>query len=524
MAPRVRLVVLAVACAAAAICLSSALGFGSRASQTIPVLRVGITPAPPTLDQAKNNAAVFVTSMFMEQLMQVGPGGKQVPWLAQSVTQPGKGVYVYHLRHGVKFWDGRELTATDVANALNYNRYPGSIVAYAFPTVKTVTAVNKYTVAVTLRRVDSSFKWLVSQPPTEIFEKAFQDAHKSTFGQPGTLTMGTGPWRVASFDPTQGMELVANDNYWQGKPQIRRISVKFFSDETSMALAFRAGEIDVAPFILGPQAFAATAHTKLLTSPSCATALLWFNTKTPPMDDVHVRRAVAYAINRADLIKVNGGFSTPNSTLIPRIQLLNLAPAAQVDKLLNSLPQYPYNPAKARAELALAKYKNPEITFEETQYGNFLTITQAIANELAKVGIRAKVTNVPLGQWYGDLLGPADKRPAAYSASGCNSPDPSFNMLYLGTKNLRTGSFNVANYAPPELDTLIDQGTSTADPAKRLVIYGKILRKLALDVPIISLWAQDYPAALSSRFTWPTYSKNSAPLYSRVWPLEIKPR
>jgi peptide/nickel transport system substrate-binding protein len=456
--------------------------------------------------------------------MQFNTNKQLRPWLATRVTQPGKGVYVYTLRKGVKFWDGSELTAADVANALNYNRYPGSIVAYAFPTVKSVVALDRYRVAITLKQVDAGFKWLVAQPPTQIFEKKFQNEHKATYGQPGTLTMGTGPWRVASFDPTQGVELVANDNYWGGKPQIRRISIKFFSDETSMALAFRAGEIDVAPYILAPQAFAATAHTKLLTAPSCATALLWFNTKTPPMNDIHVRRAVAYAINRADLVKVNGGYSSPNNTLIPRIQLLTLAPAAQVDKMLKSLPQYPYSPAKARQELAQSKYKNPEITFEETQYGNFLTITQAIANELKAVGINAKVTNVPLGQWYGDLLGPADKRPAAYSASGCNSPDPSFNTLYLGTKNLRPGSFNVANYAPPEVDRLIAQGATTLNPIKRLAVYGQLLRRLAVDVPIISLWAQDYPAAVSSKLTWNDFSKHSDPVYGRVWPLEIKPR
>src|SRR5262249_48199511 len=149
------------------------------------------------------------------------------PWLAQSVTNPGRALYIYHLRHGVKFWDGNELTAADVANALNYYRYPGSQIAYIYQTVKSVTAVNRYTVAVTLKHPDPSWRFLVCEAPAGIFEQRFQQQHRSTFGQPGTLVMGTGPWKIDNLDPTSGADLSANTHWWGGAVPIRHISIKF---------------------------------------------------------------------------------------------------------------------------------------------------------------------------------------------------------------------------------------------------------------------------------------------------------
>ncbi len=100
----------------------------------------------------------------------------------------------------------------------------------------------------------------------------FAEAHKGAFGQPGVLVMGTGPWEVDTLDPTTGAELSANPNWWGGKVPIQHISVKFFNNETSEALAFRAGEIDLDDSVTDPRSFAATSGAKLLTARSCNNA------------------------------------------------------------------------------------------------------------------------------------------------------------------------------------------------------------------------------------------------------------
>src|SRR5262245_13150041 len=93
----------------------------TNGKRAIPLLRVGVTPAISTLDPFNSGSD---QGLGLETLLKIGSGGSLRPWLAERVTRPGPLVYVYHLRRGVRFWDGNELTATDVANALNYYRDP----------------------------------------------------------------------------------------------------------------------------------------------------------------------------------------------------------------------------------------------------------------------------------------------------------------------------------------------------------------------------------------------------------------
>src|SRR5215471_6079081 len=116
----------------------------------IPLLRVGTTQPLSTLNPTKNFGAWVVDDLTLETVMNLGPHAQLEPNLATSVTQPNPVTYVYHLRHGVRFWDGDPLTATDVAYSWNYVRGPGSQAAYNFPPVKSIVAANPATVVVTL--------------------------------------------------------------------------------------------------------------------------------------------------------------------------------------------------------------------------------------------------------------------------------------------------------------------------------------------------------------------------------------
>jgi peptide/nickel transport system substrate-binding protein len=185
--------------------------------------------------------------LFMEHLLQPGPDSRLDPELATSWTQTNPVTYVYHLRPGVKFWDGNPMTSADVVYSLDYERNPkapnGS--AVFFTNVKSIAAEGPYTVVVTLDHPDAGWKYTLSYEGA-VFEKKFAQAHQGTLGNPGVLIEATGPWQLTSYDPTRGMELAANPHWWGGKVPVQHISVRFYSSETSEALAMRAGEIDVA--------------------------------------------------------------------------------------------------------------------------------------------------------------------------------------------------------------------------------------------------------------------------------------
>ena len=508
-----------------------AVGFVSRsdAASTGParlhvtaMLRIGVVGGSTNLDGARQTDSYAVNSNALETLFAVGGDGKLRPWLAQSVTQPGRATYVYHLRHGVKFWDGNELTSTDVANALNYYRYPGSVEASYYASVKTIKAIDKYTVAVTLKHPDASWQYSLNAGYVSgIFEKKFQDAHKTTMGEPGTLVMGTGPWEVDSFTPTTGAELSANPRWWGGKVPIQHLSIKFFSDEQSMALAMRAGDLDVA-FPTAVSAFAATSGAKIVDAPAVDPWILALDTVEAPWNDVHVRRAVAYALNRADISKAVGAPCTPITTVIPPVQLYPLGSRSTVGGLLKSLPQYPFSIAKAKAELAKSAHPNGVTAdFDFFSYGAIPNVAQVVAAQLRKVGITLNINPLTGAQWGALILGPArDKIGVQLTTPGSYTLDPSYVPGFLlGSKNARAGHFNMANYGPPALDTLIASGLETTNPAKRLAIYGQILKKLAVDVPYIGICNAASSLAIANTFAWPTFS---AAYYIRPWALEVK--
>ena len=506
---RVRLAVaLAVAAAAAlaAGCSSGPAGPSKPgAGSTIPLLRVGDAFTITSVNPTALTDNVSITLLSLETLLTFGPGGQLEPSLATSWAQAGPVTWVYHLRHGVRFWDGHQMTAADVAYALNYERAPGSGDAIFMPSVKNVTAAGPYTVVVTLTHPDASWQWAPATLGTPVFEKRFAEAHKGTMGNPGVLIQGTGPWKIDSLDPTKGAQLSANPHWWGGRVPIQHISLTFFASETSEALAFRANEIDLDPAIFNPSSFAATSGAKLLSTPGCNGGIFSMNTMNAPWNDVHVRRAVAYVLNRPAIIAANGGYASPVYTLISPQQLRTIASPSQVTSLLNSIPLYPYNVAKARQEMAESRYPHGFSTtlVEYTGLGEVINETQVVAAELRQIGINAQIKEDSLNAWYTVADGPAGKRPPFFTASGCITPDISGTVsTLLGSWNLKPGGTDTAAYAPPQVDALLNDGTATTDPARRFAVYSELLQRLADDVPYVPLYLADTGIALSSRFTY----------------------
>lgn len=509
------------------VALGSGSGSGSKSSaandgsaQSIPQINVGLQYTIATLDASKTDADYQTLGLALETLVRVTPDGKLQPWLAERVDQPTDATYVYHLRRGVKFWDGNEMTADDVVNSLDYYRASSSLAAHWFANIKSVEAKDRYTAVVTLKAPDASWRWQPAAAPG-IFEKRFQQAHGRTFGAPGTLTMGTGPWKFDSLDPSSGATLSANPHYWRGAVNVRRITLRFFPDETGEALAFRAGEIDVA-FPSDVRAFVSTSGAKTQSRPSLTQLVLGLSTVSPPWDDVHVRRAVAYAIDRTAILKALGAPAVPSTTIIPTPQLYTLGSRADVDAMLASLPQYPHDLAKARAEMAQSRYAHGATADFNTLAGfGFRDMAQVIKAELAPIGITLNINILEPNKWIG-LVSGADRKAIGIQLAlppGTTLDPSEIPSANLGSANARAGGFNESSWGPKDVDALIAEGRSTLAPAKRLAIYGKLLGRVATDVPYVILGQTPATVALGDGLTWPTFN----PVFGTTpWALEIK--
>jgi peptide/nickel transport system substrate-binding protein len=495
-------------CALAA-CASNSPG-SSASGKTIPQFTVGMDPAVSTLNFDQSNIGYQLGGLVMEPLLIASKSGKLIPWLAQSWKQTSPTTYVYNIRHGVKFSDGDTLTATDVAFSLNYYRKPGSLDAYNFPTtLKSIVATGPYTVTVTLTQPDAAWAVVPAGDTMSIFEKKWYLEHQSTFGKPGTGVMGTGPWVIKSYNGTTSAELTANPHYWRGAVNIKNVSVQFFSSETSEALAFRDGEIQLA-FPIDNKAFASTAGIKLTTVPSYAVqGQFAMNVLQPPFNNVHVRLAVAYALNRTDLINAWGGYVDPVYQFLTAGLLENIGTPAQVNSVLKTVPTYSYNLAKAKAEMAESPYKhgvNATISVEDS--GSYPNVSQAIQAELASIGIHLKLDVMTIDAQTANMTsGNRNGILTAFTYSGSVSRDPGEAFDFqMGKSNISAGNWNTDNWAPTPVNNLINEGFTTTNNAKRLQIYGQIDKAYAESQPLVPLFNEEATVALASGYSWPEFN------------------
>jgi peptide/nickel transport system substrate-binding protein len=496
---------------ATAAALTGCSGGNSSPQPDSTTLHVGST-AVSTLNYAKSNAgyASGLGELVLEPLLVLNDAGSLSPWLAQSWSQSSPTTYVYHLRHGVKFSDGNELTAKDAAFSLNFYRRTGSADQYNFPTdLKSITAPDRYTVQVTLTHPDAAWAVVPAASQLGIFERKFYEGHQSTFGQPGTGVVGTGPWQLTSLDPTTGAELSANPHYWGGKPAISNVSWKFFSSESNEALAFRAGDVDAA-FPAADKSFATTAGTKLVTAPGAVTVgALALNVLSKPWNDVHVRRAVAYALDKPALINAYGGYATPQDTLITSAMLQTIGSPSQVSQALAAVPPYAYDLSKAKAEMAASSYPNGTTATLVTDNGAAdVNISQAIVAQLQRIGIHATLKVQDSAALTSEWLGkdrPAV--PSGFSLYGAVSMDPGEGFDYaLGSKNATAGNWNSTNWSTPTFDRLLAAGFATSDSGRRLGVYQHLLTELADSGTVVPIFLSQAAVALSSTYTWPTFS------------------
>ena len=268
----------------------------------------------------------------------------------------------------------------------------------------------------------------------------------------------------------------------------------------------RAGDIDFTYIFSSPGSFAATSGGKVFNwaSPNDM-GIFAMNVKQKPWSDVYVRRAVAYALNRTELVTANGGPASaqPGSTLIPMQELRLLGSKSRVNALLKSIPQYPFNLAKARQEMAQSAYPKGFTTTTDTRL-------RPVGRHLRGHRLRAPEDRHE-DECEGTVLAGVDR--AGLRAEdlfehvhilGAGNPDPGGQPgTLLGSQNVKSGGGDLANYDPKSVDELIARGVAASIPTTRLAIYGELLKKLGTDVPYVPLFNLDEFIVLGSKFTFP---------------------
>lgn len=495
--------VLVVVAAAAAVATSSTAGTRDISKLT---WAMGATIRGLEYTHSADSGSATVISVGCETLVRYDRNGGLVPALAASFSTPNATTYVYHLRPGVKFWDGKPLTTADVIYSLQQaaSKTAGSQIASFYSSVKSMTAKGR-TITIKLSAPDPYFRY--SPAVTYILEKAFWQKHGKDTGSPGTLTMCTGPYRFTKFVPDDRVEATRFNGYWGQKPEVKNVVMRFITNDATRLLAMRSGEIDGSFRISQDQIdqWKRLSGVSVKLAPELRTAYLSLDLDTAPWSDVHVRRAVAYALDKAGLVKaVLRGYGQTAPVMPPPQQWGDVAPQSYVAKLYKAFPSYPFSIAKAKAELARSKYPNgftATLPYPDSQQ----TLGKAalsLAANLKQIGVTLNVQQVTTDAWFTALFAHKDLG-AQIISWGVDYPDPADALHFIYDSAFATAnSFNTANYKNTQMDKLLHIQQNSVNPKVRADAVGNALKLSARDVPYIPIWYQEVAMALKSKYTY----------------------
>ena len=281
------------------------------------------------------------------------------------------------------------------------------------------------------------------------------------------------------WTPNQQVDIVANPDFYFGKPKVDRIVMIPMPDDTVAGLALEAGQIDLGEFRepMVIDRFKDLKNFVVMREQSSGIWSIWFNMKEKPFDNVLVRRAVAHAIDKKALVdKILTGIAYTSDSYIPSV--------AGGHTVADGLPSYPFDPARAKKLLVDAGYPNGvDVTLTTTKLAPWPLIVPFVKESLDKAGIRCKLEEMEHAA-YSERRAKGSYQFIVQGTGG--PPDPHRWTPAFHTAQHPPGGQNLAFYRG--VDDLIDKGQSEVDPKKRREIYKQLEDRILKDLPALPLY------------------------------------
>ncbi|QOC91995.1 ABC transporter substrate-binding protein [Micromonospora craniellae] len=451
------------------------------------VLNAAIGGEPDQLDPHKTSAyySFQVLENVYDTLVEPDANLEMQPALATGwTTSDDQLTWTFTLREGVRFSDGSPLTAEDVV--YSYTRIIDEKLntAYKFATVRSVTAPDPTTVVVALTApTPNLLANLGGFKGVAIVQKANIES-----GEVTTKPVGSGPFAIGSYTSGDNIRLVRNDNYWGEKPKVDGVTFTFVSDPTVALQNLRGGEVHWTDN-LPPQQVPALLDADELTVRSVPSTDYWYlalNQARKPYDNVAVRRAIAFALDREAITKAaKFGLATVNQTAISQ----------------NSAYHYEYAPYTHDANQARQLLDQAGVSgltldlMVTTEYPETVTAAQVIASQLAEIGVTVKIRTLDFAQWL-DEQGNGNFDAFMLGWLGNIDPDE-----FYYAQHHSGGTFNFHKYANPTVDRLLDQARTETDQGARKQRYEQVAKQIVDDASYIYLYNPDVAQGWSSGLT-----------------------
>ena len=455
-----------------------------------------------TTDASSHEAAGYVFNGLVRYDKDLKLEGE----LAESwvVSPDGKRI-TFRLRKGVKWHDGAPFTSDDVMFTYKRMIDPRTPTAYGedFKQVKRAAAPDPHTFVVEYARpfAPALASWGMHVLPKHLLEN-FPDISKSPLNK---KPVGTGPYRFVEWKTGEKVAFDASPDYFEGKPYISRVITRVIPDQATMFLELKAGGVDTMA-LTPPQYVRQTETAEFRKSynkykyTASGYTYLGFRLSHPFFTDRRVRQAIAHAADKKALIdgvllglgqEATGPYKPGTWAYNPNVR------------------KYPHDPARAKALLAEAGWKEKEgVLVKDGKPFEFTVLTNAgnearaktaaiLQQNLAEVGIRMKIRTVEWAAFINEFI---DKRKFDAVILGWNiTPDPDQFDIWHSSK---TGpkELNHVGFANPEVDRLLDEGRGTFDLEKRKKAYFRIQEILAEEQPYVFLFVPEALPVVRNRF------------------------
>lgn len=404
---------------------------------------------------------INILNQIYDTLMYMDPDGEHdpEPRIAESyeVSEDGKD-YTFHLRNDVTFHDGTALTAADVKFSLEMYQqspYQGSQVTG----LASVDAPDDYTVICHLENPYSPF--LLGVCSVHIASKSYYEASPDEFA---SNPIGSGPYKYVKRNKGSNVTLEAYEDYYRGAPSIKEVTFEIIPDTATQAIALQTGEVNFASIESSSMMqLQANPDITIAEVPTSGFTYLSMNLERAPFDNVKVRQAINYAINRENLVAIcYDGEAEVNSNICSKDRF-----GYSEDQL-----QYTYDPEKAKELLAEAGIETPynlgEILVAE-KYSNIATVVQS---DLKAVGLEVTISVKEFNAYLDDLTS------GNYGITALNMTlEGDTQMLEMAFVTDYIGTANNARYSDEEMDALFASATTETDNEKRAEIFDEIFTK-----------------------------------------------
>ncbi|MEU9082820.1 ABC transporter substrate-binding protein [Streptomyces sp. NPDC048357] len=453
---------------------------------------------PPTLDYtvAFDYPQNTILSNVCESLMRWTPALTTEPGLAQKASNPDPTTWVYDLRPGVRFHDGKEMTADDVVFSLGRQMNPDNAAAWAqvFQNVSAVTKSGPLQVTVKLKKPDSQFPQYMATAAGVVASKAGVEAAGEDYGTAGGLAC-TGPFELGTWNKGQSIELNRFDGYWGAKAKSKKAVFRVLTDPSARTNAMLSGEVD-GGYLIPTESYArlrGSGTGTLYFGEGLSTVNVNVTNMEGPLGDVRVRRALSLALDRAGFVKAGlGGAGTVTNSLTTRAAWA-AAPERTLKTAFDSLPPSGQDIEKAKALIQEAGATGKSLTMATSSIGQDVSLlATAVQAAGTQIGLDVRLKTIAPNAFTALFTDPQaregiDMFPLTYYDS---ITDP-LDLL----ANFKTGAYmNFAGYSDPQYDQLVDQATGVYPVEQRMDIEAKLQHQASEQL----LWipVAEWPTAL----------------------------